>query len=300
MMAILNLARRKKCGGMTVLKRKWLFYSGFLLGLVVCCNWGVFGQELESVHGSRDNGQERQMIFVAHEDDDLLFMNPDLIHKIRNGEWLETVYVTAGDKGKGPGYWLGREAGVREAYAYMAEVPDSWEQTIREIEGKMIVSFTLKAMPRIRLTFLRLPDGIDDRKGEITLKGVWQDKSSVIHSKDNVNTYQKKEIPLVFRGLMAEFRPAAVNYIYPGVHVDHRYVARFVRLTLKGCPGQYLAVKYRDYDINQYPPNLPDTETNIKWKIAKIYGSHDWYFPKFVLEKKYQVYLNWCKREYRS
>lgn len=285
---------------MTVLKQKRLFYSGFLLGLIVCCNLGGFSQQCVLARAPKEIRHEREMIFVAHEDDDLLFMNPDLIHKIRTGEWIETVYVTAGDKGKGPGYWMAREAGVREAYAYMADVPDSWEQTIREIEGKLIVTFILKAMPRIRLTFLRVPDGINDKKGEITLKRVWQDPSSVMHSKDNLNSYQKKEIPLVFQRLIAEFQPTAINYIYPGVHVDHRYVARFLRTVLRSGPRRCLAVKYRDYDINQYPPNLPDTETSIKWKVAKIYGSHDWYFPKFILEKKYKVYLNWCKREYHS
>ena len=39
------------------------------------------------------------MQIVAHEDDDLLFMNPDLEHAIDAGSCVRTIYVTAGDAG---------------------------------------------------------------------------------------------------------------------------------------------------------------------------------------------------------
>ncbi|WP_041709460.1 PIG-L family deacetylase [Advenella kashmirensis] len=62
-------------------------------------------------HGRRDQ------IFVAHEDDDLLFMNPDIFDTIRAGGCIQVVYLTAGERGEGVGYMSQRENGVRAAYA---------------------------------------------------------------------------------------------------------------------------------------------------------------------------------------
>ena len=37
---------------------------------------------------------------VAHEDDDLLFLSPDLLHVIQAGGSVRTIFVTAGDDGQ--------------------------------------------------------------------------------------------------------------------------------------------------------------------------------------------------------
>nr|OQO23502.1 hypothetical protein B0A51_12418 [Rachicladosporium sp. CCFEE 5018] len=54
---------------------------------------------------------------VAHQDDDLLFLNPSLLRAVRAGRDIITVYLTAGDAGRPEPYWRGREAGVRAAGA---------------------------------------------------------------------------------------------------------------------------------------------------------------------------------------
>src|SRR4051812_7558258 len=50
------------------------------------------------------------LTIVAHEDDDLLFRNPDIGREISSGRCIETLYVTAGDANSGPTYWQSREA----------------------------------------------------------------------------------------------------------------------------------------------------------------------------------------------
>src|ERR1700749_3509165 len=54
---------------------------------------------------------------VAHEDDDLLFLSPDLLHAIQGGGKVRTIFVTAGDAGSGTSYWTGRQNGMLAAYA---------------------------------------------------------------------------------------------------------------------------------------------------------------------------------------
>lgn len=78
---------------------------------------------LAQCHGIKD------LAFVAHLDDDLLFMNPDIASNIEAGGCVRVVYLTASDAGEGEGYMLGRERGVRAAYAYMAHQPDVWKKT---------------------------------------------------------------------------------------------------------------------------------------------------------------------------
>jgi LmbE family N-acetylglucosaminyl deacetylase len=283
-------------GGCTV-RKSAVFSSLLALGLLMN-GLSIRGETRFPENGPKQSQGMKDQIFVAHQDDDLLFMNPDLMTRIRNGVRVQTVYVTAGDKDKGPDYWMSREAGVKEAYAYMAEVPNVWRQSTVEVENKRIVKFTLKAAPRIDLIFLRLPDGIDDRKGEVTLKTIWSDRKAVACTKDMANSYTREELTLVIRRLIADYCPDTVQYIYPGNHVDHRTVAKFVRLADGRDRDRHAVIEYRDYDINKFPPNLVNDKSDAKWKVARIYGAHDRYFPKFIIEKKYQVYYNWCKREY--
>ena len=46
------------------------------------------------------------MVVVAHQDDSLLFLSPDVLHDIQSGACVTTVYLTAGD---GSGAYLTRE-----------------------------------------------------------------------------------------------------------------------------------------------------------------------------------------------
>jgi len=85
------------------------------------------------------------MNIVAHEDDDLLFLSPDLIHDIQSGRCVRTIFVTAGDAGKGRRYWKSREDGIRSAYALMAGVSSPWTISDAFISGHGITIHTLKA-----------------------------------------------------------------------------------------------------------------------------------------------------------
>jgi hypothetical protein len=65
---------------------------------------------------------------VAHEDDDLLFLSPDLQHQIHAGNCIRTIYLTAGDAGFDRLYWLGRQLGAESAYSNMLGKEEVWDQ----------------------------------------------------------------------------------------------------------------------------------------------------------------------------
>ena len=99
------------------------------------------------------------MNIVAHEDDDLLFLSPDLIHDIQSGRCVRTVFVTAGDADLGLPYSNSRVKGVRSAYARMAHVSSAWTISDALIPGHRIPIYTLRGHSKISLVFLKLPDG---------------------------------------------------------------------------------------------------------------------------------------------
>lgn len=124
----------------------------------------------------------RVVQIVAHEDDDLLFMNPDVANSVTSGIDTLSVYLTAGenraDATPDPSvYAQHRQAGIRAAYAQMAGVSGCsgsdigdggcWtENTDAELvgpNGKFVQRFTLDDNPSVRLAFLDLPDNADAR-----------------------------------------------------------------------------------------------------------------------------------------
>src|SRR5512135_2483446 len=89
------------------------------------------------------------MLVVAHPDDDLLFLSPDLLHDIQRGECVRTVYLTAGNANRAATYWQRREAGERAAYAQMAAVPNAWARSDAGLPGHPIPMYELASRPGI-------------------------------------------------------------------------------------------------------------------------------------------------------
>src|SRR5579871_4261019 len=69
--------------------------------------------------------QTHDLVVIAHQDDDLLFMQPDVIEAVRRGTGVTNVYVTAGNGTKGTDAANIRYAGLRSAYAAAAG-EDDW------------------------------------------------------------------------------------------------------------------------------------------------------------------------------
>jgi len=119
---------------------------------------------------------------VAHEDDDLLFMNPDIANSIEAGNHVVVIHLTAGDLGAAGAarladhpsaqqYWVDRERGNLNAYAFMAHdeaytayVPGTsisslWSATTLEIAGAQMAEYDLvQGTQTLSLVYLRLSD----------------------------------------------------------------------------------------------------------------------------------------------
>ncbi len=136
-----------------------------------------------------DCAQGTTTSIVAHEDDDLLFCSLDIMHDVRAGRCVTTIYVTAGDANRGPSYWQSRETGVKAAYAEIAGVRNTWTVADAGLPGHPVPVLTLARLPRISLAFMRLPDGFPSGSGGSlhsyeSLQKLWLRQISAIHPVD--------------------------------------------------------------------------------------------------------------------
>ena len=112
------------------------------------------------------SGTCTDLYVVAHEDDDLLFMNPDLAADLAGGHRVIVVYVTAGELSdpSTASYWQGRERGMLAAYgalvtgdpvAYHDANDPLWTAATETIDG---LTFVTDRASAAELVFLRLGD----------------------------------------------------------------------------------------------------------------------------------------------
>ncbi|BFU45378.1 ricin-type beta-trefoil lectin domain protein [Krasilnikovia sp. MM14-A1004] len=228
---------------------------------------------------------------VAHEDDDLLFMNPDLQRDIRADKCVRTVYVTAGDAGRDVGYWSARETGEQAAYATMAGRPNEWSPGTTTVEGRELRVSRL-AGTQVELVFLRLPDGFDgrgsDRYGAQSLQKLWEGQIGRITGVDGTAGYTRAELISVLQGLLAQAGPDVVRLQDfrgdsgpVGVdggdrdHHDHHAAAYFAYAAQRLLTTPHRTAAYRAYSISELPANVTGADLELKKATFYAYAAFD-------------------------
>src|SRR3954469_7301913 len=80
--------------------------------------------------------RSHDLVVVAHQDDDLLFMQPDLWHVVHHHRPATIVYVPAGDAGAGIDYADSRITAAKAAYGWVAGSQD-WHCSWVDIAGHL-------------------------------------------------------------------------------------------------------------------------------------------------------------------
>jgi LmbE family N-acetylglucosaminyl deacetylase len=258
------------------------------------------------------------MNIVAHQDDDLLFMNPDIIHDIKAGRCVRTIYITAGDAGSGEYYWLRREQGSEAAYSQMSGASTVWVQRIVKLSNN---SYITVANPRgdttISLIFMHLPDGNINGNGFATsghesLQRLESGSISLMHTVDNQSVYSSSQLIAALTDLLYTYNPtdirtqaSAVSKQYPD-HSDHMAVGRYVR----NAYAQYEKKQfdnqitiplsfYIGYPVHGMPANVPDGDLQAKEAVFLAYAK----FDNSVCQSPQQceqtpTYSSYLKRQY--
>lgn len=225
---------------------------------------------------------------VAHADDDLLFINPDVQGDIDNGKCVRTVYVTASDGNAGLAHAEAREEGVRDAYAYMVGVSNAWSTTSITVNGYSMQQSTLIGNDRISLIFMRLPDG-DVNGGGMpsnsyqSLYHLWYgiNNTSSISPIDSTATYTKQQLVDTLHALMSSDSSDTIrtlNFVSPydsSDHSDHKMVGFFAKEAHQYYTIPHQFIGYRGYDVASENVNLASSDATQKQNTYVVYDAHD-------------------------
>jgi len=272
---------------------------------------------------------------VAHPDDDLLFMNPDMRTGIVAGRPTTTVYLTAGEgvvptyREPGPAPYSGlRQQGVRAAYALAVDrtnAENDWHREqvrIDHASGSKLVEIDTLPNGRapITLVFLNLPDGGNSsdevgganalthlRDDPLTVRSTFAPTGSAITTPQR---YAQRDLINVLAALMSRFRATVVRTQDPQHafelrpdHADHIAAAWFAAQAFEAYgSARSRLVSYRDYNISDGQVNLPPEEY-AEPGAATYVNKTDMFRTYLRYDREISVdddvYNQWLKREYR-
>jgi LmbE family N-acetylglucosaminyl deacetylase len=230
--------------------------------------------------------------FVAHEDDDVLFLTPDMAAGIRAGYRTITIYVTAGEASHPDSltpqdYAALRQAAERNAYAVMAGVANVWDTSkLITGTGTAVELNTLRAKPEVQLVFMRVYDLGD-------LEALWLGLADHIGTELPTgspaavpDTYTRPQLLDTMLWLIRRFGPTVIRTMNPAPvsgfgpgnadNPDHTGAALFVDQAAKSYPRAALRY-YRGYDAGVLPVNLGPAQRVERDAAFFGYTAVDWH-----------------------
>ncbi len=225
-------------------------------------------------------------VVVAHADDDILFMNPDINNGLRNGWCIRAIYITAGDNGRDNRYWEMREQGIKTAYAQMLNSPDNWNTHNEIINGKEVTNSTLQDNQSVSLVFLRLPDGGVhgngfEQTGNTSIHGLSLDEKLSVTTVDGKSSYTYSEIMKTLSTILYKDQPSTIlttlysGQLSVGDHSDHAAAGQLAISSAHLAASKAEVTPYVGYPSSNLPQNLDHEQAQLKKSIFTRYAKND-------------------------
>ena len=254
------------------------------------------------------------MNIVAHQDDDLLFMNPDLEHNIMAGNCVRTVYVTAGDAGRPTQYWQAREAASEAAYNSLLGINNIWVHRIVKIsDTEFLTVANPKDNYKISLIFMLLPDGNISGQGfrvtnHESLASLKAHRITLIHSVDKQSVYSSDGLVSALAEIMKTYKPSELHIQAPqndgkftADHSDHKSVGSYTDHAMKLYVSNHAVTTryYVGYSGREWPQNVFGEDLSKKTNAFLEYAKHDNAVCQTLEEcKKLRSYGSYLPRQY--
>lgn len=204
---------------------------------------------------------------VAHQDDDLLFMQPDLTDVVEDRAGLLNVYVTAGN-GREKGdlartHASERYEGLLASYAQAAGLAPDWACGVIDIAGHSAEHCRLEDAD-VSLVFLGYPDGGKEGEMRDSLLHLWEGTSDGARTIGVRPTHHDQASLIATVGeIIATAHPTTIRTLEIAAthgrdHADHMIVGALALLGAAAARSEAAVISYRGYNTQDEPENLLD------------------------------------------
>lgn len=255
------------------------------------------------------------VVIVAHQDDDLLFINPDLQRAIVAGDPLTTVYLTSGNAGEGMTYVEERERGIKSAYAFMANANNSWSCAAENYQTKSIQTCRLEG-GEVQLIFYRLVDGFGDGEEPGSLKNLWRGNTAISLAVDGSGlSFTRSELVASLQSILSRNGASEIyttDFSFEhrdNDHSDHENAAIFVLAASARHGKAHGLHSYITYSTKDFAPNLSGIDTSLVSDTFAHYASCDKFIDgcsgglsceASMCTTSSELYTSWFSRHYSS
>ena len=216
-----------------------------LLGLVAC------GDNLVLRPDGEPLPHAASLAIVAHQDDDLLFMQPDEYEAVRSAGGVVNVYVTAGNGTKGVDYAELRGRALMAAYSGITG-DDAWTCGWIDLAGEPAQHCRL-AIGNVSLVFLGYPDGGKQGEYPHSLLKLWEgeiDQADTIGRK--VGHYTQAALIQAVTEVIDAVQPSVIRTLEVSAahgrdHADHMMVGALAILAAAHTTADPAIVSFRGY-----------------------------------------------------
>ncbi|GAA6033581.1 hypothetical protein JCM8097_001467 [Rhodosporidiobolus ruineniae] len=219
----------------------------------------------------------------AHQDDDLLFMSPDLLGDFSSNSCLTSLYLTAGDAGAGLAYAESREEGSAAAFAHMAASNNTWTSFEAVFGGQNVLVQTLVEKPNVQRVMFRLPDGQvggegDAATGYQSLRRLYFGDIPTISSIDGEASFTLSALRDALGQILAARQPTTIRTLDhlsdydAGDHSDHLTTARLTKEAAASYAAGATVNGYMGYPVEALAPTLSTTDTLFTQKCDAFFS----------------------------
>jgi len=234
-------------------------------------------------------GGDTLLTVWAHPDDDIIFGNPTISEAIAAGQCVRTVFLTAGDAGRGLDYTHARELGILRAYNVMRGSEGLWDESVITLDSGMRVDrLTPQGDGRVSVLFVRLPDGnITDggfaATGYATMSKLLDGSIASLAPIDGGPAVSAAQLSASLTEFAEAFRPTRTlthiprgSAFAPGDHPDHSVVGTLVRDAIGPVDGVGAGLRYFvGYPSENLPRNVEGEILDAKVETYRVYTQQD-------------------------
>ena len=209
--------------------------------------------------------RSRAVTLLAHQDDDLIFMQPDLLEALQRADGVTNVYVTAGNGTAGIAKAEVRDEGLRTAYAVATgHAPSDWDCGWITIAGHAAEHCRLPAAA-LSLVFLNYPDGGKVGEQPESLLHLWDGTVATATTvARRPATYDQAGLVATVAELLGDTQPAVIRTLEVAAthgtdHSDHMVVGALALLGAAQAGSTAELTSFRGYDVEDEPANTAAT-----------------------------------------